>query len=330
MESVIYNQLGYEARSNLVSSNALKNTISKDVTQNIPSIANPPKMKVGGFSEMFQKAEFSKNIHNGTDASLGGNTPIGLKSILSPKNKFMQGGRRADNHGGQSVMTSSSNLIKTLDVGSPKNFRINSKASIIRESSNLSNKLQSWVGDMNIPSDKSSDKLKKSDLLEVDRHKNKKNRSDRYITTSDRRIVPKPVDSDVDESMNKTHNDLSEKKSSARIQRQGSSADSHLTYKLIRGIDSYVRVVFPSDTPQETAAIFDSLVDSSLTKFMNSLSKELRSYHSVAGILKESVANRKLAVEDKDIKEWVEWKLIFSSYLDKKRKIRLPKNLNYC
>lgn len=257
-----------------------------------------------------------------TYPSISGTTPKALKSILSPKNKIKGRMRAENNFQSVAMVTSSSNFTKTLEAGSPKNFRIKSRVTIIRENSSPPNKNPGW------PS-KNGEEDKEPQQKEMIGSQNDDVPFGKLAFRSDRQIYQP---NDESKSMSRSPRDTPEKVSTTNKSqaREKSTFESEETLTLMGGINAFTRVVLPSELSETSEHVIDCQSDTFITNLVNKLSDELKDYHAIASRLKDLLRDQRVMVEHKTSKEWIFWKEIFQAFLDKNRKILPVRNPNYC
>lgn len=267
-----------------------------------------------------------------TIKSLGGTTPHGLKSILSPKIKFQDRARQDYNF--KEMADSASNFAKTLDVGSPKNFRIKSRASIIKENSNaaLNASWHSKHDSENFEERKSQSHHAYN--LTTKKEKIHPESSEKMQTKSDRMMIPtlpKPPDSIKSiKSLRDSKKSFSVPHSKNPSSTKDPSVDSNGSQLAIGGVEGFVRIVMPADINNKIEDIADSMTDLVVSKFIDKLSKALLDYHPAASTLKQQISGRKVQVEERGMKDFVPWSDILVAYRDPKRKVRLITSDKYC
>lgn len=302
----------------------------RDMQGGQPNIKLLPEIENDDLIMKKTSSDHQNNTDKPTIKSLGGATPQGLKSILSPKARFQD--RRRQEMNFQAMMESASQFTKTLEVGSPKNFRIKSRASIIKENSSPGGHNTSWhsnndegLDDQKSQSHQPYNNSSKKEKLHTES-------SDKMQSKSDRTVLPVPLGS------NKSIKSIPDSKKSFSAlpsqknpsMRKDPSLDSQISAVAIGGVEAFVRIVMPSEINRKIADIYDSLADTLVSKFINRLSKELGDFHKAAPDLKTLIKNRHVQVEDREIKEFVLWSEIFSAYLEPNRKIKLVTNDKYC
>lgn len=279
--------------------------------------------------------EYEPNVQKGisTIRSVGTTTPQALKSILSPKAKFQD--RKKPDYNFKDMMDSVSNFTKTVDAGSPKNFRIKSRASIIKETSPAHN--SSWQSDHDPIEDLKNHMDEQKSYSHNPYHQLQS--KDKALTESSEKMQSKSdrtVDPRLPASENVIKTPKESKKSSAIAQPKNSSSkrarlgQSQSNCQAIGGVEAFARIVMPAERSRKHAEIHDSLSDTTVCKFIDRLSKTMSEYHPVASRLKELLKGRVVQVEEREVKDFVPWSEIFAAYFDPNRKIKLVASDKYC
>lgn len=263
-----------------------------------------------------------------TTNSLGGVTPHGLKSILSPKAKFQY--PKSQTYNFREMANSATQIQKTLEISTPKNFRIKSRASIIKENSDGGRK-NSWRSNQELDNleDGKSQSLQPYNSVPK-KANNPSESSEKGNSRSNLTMNIKPP-----ESMKsiKTPKDSKKSFSVPPSKNPSSTKDPSVdsgNSQALGGVEGFVRIVFPSDINKKTVDIADSLTDMLVCKFLDRLSKSLQDYHPIASTIKDIIKEKRVQFEERDVKDFVQWREVFANYLDPKRRVTLITSDKYC